>query len=778
MIYPHSRDSSLVGRGDSFRGGLLVASNLEPYSHRRTPSAVKLDVATGGLVSSLDTVLRITGGTWVAWGSGSGDRVRADEKGRLWVPPSNPAYKLRRVWLSPNAVENYYRGFCNRVLWPLFHGEPEHIRFHVPYWDGYQRTNRLFADTILEEGSEDATVWIHDHHLCLVPAMLRAANPRRNIAHFWHVPWPEPDLFNQFHHAAEIVAGLLGNDLIGFQTPSYAKNFLKCAEACPGTSVDHDEMTVSLLHGRITRVRAFPTSIDFNRFESISGSAETSAKIPEIRAKYRLPKLVGLAVDHLDYTKGIVRRFEALDLFFRCNPGFRGKFSFVQIIAMPGNSKPYLSHRREVEERIAEINGKYGTTKWQPVLYFRNKLEQDELAAWYRLADVAVIAPICDGMNLVAKEYAAARCDGTGVLILGKDAGAAEELVDALLVDPTDTGVFACAIHRALTMPEGEKRKRMSRLRNQIRENTIFDWVGAIVDELALIPALKQGTRHALSCRNEIQKRLSGKDLLLCLDFDGTLAPIVEQPETAAMPDAIIAIIQELKERYPIAVISGRNLADLRKRVGLEGVTYEGNNGADMEGLSAFESGRPLMIEFLTAARNAFSSFPGVQIEDKEMTASIHFRRISPMFLEHFLSAFRRLAGDFKDTLIISEERKVFEIRPQGTWNKGDAVLRLMEGVFKGRFPVYIGDDSSDEAGFRAVRGEGLSVSVGGNPETDYYLRNQGEVHEFLTLIAGISHQHDQQCNSKGNQKRLSPYKRTNKGCRNRDRQLPLPGSP
>ena len=738
MESPFSMDARLSGRGDSFRGGLVVASNREPCSHRKTARGLQCEVPAGGLVSALDTVLRVTGGTWVAWGSGSGDREGADNQGRLWVPPDNPAYTLRRVWLCPDAVKNYYRGFCNRVLWPLFHGEPDRIRYRGHFWDEYRRANQLFAEAILREAGEDATVWIHDYHLCLVPALLRTANPLRTIAHFWHVPWPEPGLFACIPHGAEILAGLLGNDLIGFQIPSHADSFLKCAEACLGASVDRVAMTVTW-QGRLTQVRAFPISIDFKRFDDLAGSEETVALVTRLRAKHRLPRRVALAVDRLDYTKGILPRLQALELFFRSYPDFRGVVTLVQIAVMTRSGEPYRSCRREIEERIAEINAEFGTSGWRPVLYFPKKLEQEDLVAWYRLADLALVTPLRDGMNLVAKEYVAARHGGSGTLILGKQAGAAAELTDALLVEPNDTGAFAATIRQALTMPDREKRTRMAGLREQVRQNTIFHWVGDILDELALLPAVKRGARHALSQCAELQKCLAGRELFLCLDFDGTLAPIVEQPELAAMPDSIRTLIEALREHYPIAVISGRSLQDLKCRVALPGLIYGGNHGAEMEDLNVVVDGRPLLKAFLSAAHQAFASLPGVQIEDKGVTASIHFRRVKPVHLEQFLAAFQGLTGNYADTLLISEGRKVFEIRPLGSFTKGDAVMRLMEGVGKGRIPVYVGDDSSDEDGFRAVREIGIAVAVGGSPEANFYLRNQGEVGDFLALLAGIS---------------------------------------
>lgn len=740
-------DSQLSGRGDKFRGGLIIASNREPYFHRKTGRGLKLEIPAGGLVSALDTVLRVTGGTWIAWGSGRGDRQGADASGRVWVPPGSPAYTLRRVWLSPTAVKNYYQGFCNLVLWPLFHGESDRIVFETPFWDEYERTNRTFAEAIRDEGGEDSTIWIQDYHLCLVPRMLRATDPERTIAHFWHVPWPGRELFVHAPHGAEIIAGLLGNDLIGFQIPLYALNFMECAAGCLGASIDYEAMTVTW-RGRVTQVRSFPISTDFNRFDILAGSTATAERAGRLREKYRLPRLVGLAVDRLDYTKGISQRFQALDLFFRRNRDFQGAFTFIQVAVMTRSGEPYQRYRQEIEDLIARINAEYGTVDWQPIIYRKNKLEQQDLVAHYRLADVAVITPIRDGMNLVAKEYVAARGDGDGVLILGRQAGAAAELTDSILVDPCDIEAFAGAIHRALTMPRREQKKRMAQLRERVQKNTIYHWVGAILDELALLPVTKRGARHALRYGSEIVTRLAGRELFLCLDFDGTLAPIVEQPELATMPDNIRSLLTELKERYPIAVISGRSLGDIRRRAGLPGLVYGGNHGAEMENGAPGAGGRTSLEEFLAAAHQAFACLPGIQIEDKGLTASIHFRRVEPMFLGEFLTSFQGIARKFAEKVRITEGRKVFEIRPHGAIGKGDAVEQLMEGVGRGRLPLYVGDDTSDEDAFRAVRRAGISVAVGGSPEADYYLRNQGEVQEFLALLARIPHPGEKHCSA------------------------------
>jgi trehalose 6-phosphate synthase/phosphatase len=732
--------SALAGGADRVRGGLIVASNREPYSHRRTGRGITVEVPTGGLVSAMDTVLRHTGGTWVAWGSGSADRQGADAAGRVAVPPGDPRYTLRRVWLSARSVANYYHGFANRVLWPLFHGEPDRGFFRERYWDEYVLANRAFAAAILEEGGDDATVWVHDYHLCLVPRMIRAAKPARTIAHFWHIPWPDPELFRLCPHGAELVAGLLGNDLIGFQIPLHARNFLACAQACPGAHVDHRAMTVTL-NGRTTHVKAFPISIDYRRFDSLSASPETAERMARIREELRLPSLVGIGVDRLDFSKALIQRFQAIDLLFRRYRSLRGKFTFIQVAVMTRSGEPYLSYRREVEALIVRINQRYARDGWQPIIYRDRPLDSRDLVACYRMADAAVVSPLCDGMNLVAKEYAASKGDGEGVLVLSRHAGAAAELAEALLIDPCDIEGVAKAIHTALTMSRRERRTRMECLRKRVREHTIYHWIGDILHELALVPFIRSGRfRHALGHWPEIGKRIAGRELFLCLDFDGTLAPIVERPELAEMPEEIRALLVFLKDRCTVVILSGRSLADIRARVGIPGLIYGGNHGAELEmagkSVPGLPDDRPLLEEFLARAGEELARFPGVLIEDKGVTASVHFRLVNPSHLAGFTGAFRELSRHYRERLRITEGRKVFEVRPRGARGKGEALGWVMEAAGRGRMPVYIGDDTSDEDAFRAIRGKGISVSVGGSPEAEYSLGKQGEVREFLELLA------------------------------------------
>jgi trehalose-6-phosphate synthase len=315
---------------------LIIVSNREPYVHKKAGLSIKAEKSAGGLTSALDDVLRATGGTWVAWGSGSGDRDVVDEKNGVMVPPEQPSYALKRVWLSPGEADNYYHGYSNQVLWPLCHITLDRVYYRKKFWEEYTRVNRLFADAVLEEAGTDAVVWIHDFHLCLVPQFVRERRPDLIFAHFWHIPWPDWSVFRVCPQSKEILEGLLGNDLVGFQIPLFARNFMACAQDSLGADIDHQRQTVAF-RGRITRLKAFPISVDFEKFHALASSSRTGRFMKKLREQHRLEGIhVGLGVDRLEYTKALIKRLQAIHLLFERHARLRGKFTFIQIAVSRG----------------------------------------------------------------------------------------------------------------------------------------------------------------------------------------------------------------------------------------------------------------------------------------------------------------------------------------------------------------------------------------------------------------------------------------------------------
>lgn len=482
MVDPRSARRVYAAFRSAFPDGrLIVVSNRQPYVHRYGEAGeITVESPAGGLALALDPVLQAVGGAWVAWGDGDADRIVVDEDDRVCVPPDDPAYTLRRLWLSDDEVQDYYLGFSNQGLWPLCHNILEHVRFRDRYWSAYRAVNLRFARAAAEElGDAGGMVWFQDYHLALAPRYFRELRPDVTTASFWHVPWPAWETFRVCPWKLEILEGLLANDLLGFHLDSFANNFLDACERELGAFVGRKKHRV-VHRGHMTHVAAAPISIDVDHFESMAASDETQARMERIRDDLRLRgKRVGVGVDRLDYTKGIVERLEALRRLFQGYPELVGNFTFVQI-AVPSRSEipAYQTLEDEVDGKIEALNEALATDSWKPVVTIKDSLPQSELVAYYRLADVVVVSSIQDGMNLVVKEYVASQDpDEPGAVCLSEFAGASEELDHTLPVNPFYTQGFAEDIKRALDMPLEERRDRMAAMKRDLAQNTIYDWM-------------------------------------------------------------------------------------------------------------------------------------------------------------------------------------------------------------------------------------------------------------------------------------------------------------
>jgi trehalose 6-phosphate synthase/phosphatase len=724
---------------------LVIVSNREPYAHKRSGLSIKIEQPAGGLTSAMDEVLIATGGSWVAWGSGNADRDNVDIDDRVAVPPERPAYMLKRVWLGPSEVENYYHGYSNQVLWPLCHITLDRVYFRKKFWDDYVRVNEAFARAVLEEVKGEDVVWIHDYHLCLVPRILRKKRPELTIAHFWHIPWPDWSVYRICPQSKEILEGLLGNDLIGFQIPMFIRNFMDCVRECLDAEIDYHLGTVTY-QGHVTTLKAFPISIDFGKFNTMASAQRTIAVMKELRERYHLPAAVGIGVDRLEYTKALIKRLQAIALFFERYEKLRGKFTFIQIAVPTRIKEPYLSYKKTVEELIAKINEKYANETWKPIVYIDTKVEHRDLVAYYRMADVAIISSVYDGMNLVAKEYAAAQVDEKGVLILSELAGAADELEGAILVNPYDVETFSTSIKTALGLRTVEKTQRMSALRKQIQENDIYKWTRDILQEIVDV-ANKKKNRSFYLFDHEYRFRsaLPNGRIFLFLDYDGTLAPIAESPDKAAISHTMHTLVANVAARMPVAIVTGRGLDDIQQRLGIEKAIYAANHGSEIRAngetlvSQQSEQNRRVLEELLDRLRAALAAFPGVIIEDKGLTASVHYRRVDLRRLADAASLFENIVRDYEQSFRITHGKKVFEIRPIAAWHKGDAVTWILDKMGDGRTPVYIGDDITDEDAYRALKGRGLSIAVGGSAYADYYIRRQEEVERVLEYLAALA---------------------------------------
>ncbi|MBV9302458.1 MAG: trehalose-6-phosphate synthase [Acidobacteriaceae bacterium] len=467
----------------------ILVSNREPFEHRHASTGINCVQPAGGLASALDPVMRACGGLWIAHGSGDADTQTVDKFDRVKLPPDDAQYTLRRVWLSKEEHEAHYLGLSNQGIWPLCHVAFTRPVFDADDWQAYRRVNERFAETVLEEaGSDPAFVFIQDYHFALLPRMLRNARPNLVIAQFWHVPWPNSEVFNLFPWKDEILDGLLGNDLLGFQLQHHCQNFLKTVDCSLEARVDESGSEICR-GGHSTHVRPFPIGIDFDAHAELADSDAVANQTRRWREELSLKgKMLGIGIDRLDYTKGIPERLRSLGRLLEMHPQYRGKLVFAQIAVPSRSSLPeYRNIEQEVDYLTAQINRRWGTSSWRPIVLMKRNYNASEMIALHRLADFCVVSSLHDGMNLVAKEFAASRADEDGVLVLSKFTGAAHELKEALQVNPFSVEECANAYRDALTMQPDERKRRMRKMRESVEDNNVYRWAGKLLSELARV---------------------------------------------------------------------------------------------------------------------------------------------------------------------------------------------------------------------------------------------------------------------------------------------------
>jgi trehalose 6-phosphate synthase len=487
---------------------VLIVSNREPYVHvRRKDNIVEIQRPASGLVTALEPIVRACSGTWIAHGAGNADRDTVDKNDHVMVPPERPAYRIRRVWLSPEEEQGYYYGFANEGLWPLCHIAHTRPVFRAPDWEHYQNVNRRFAEITADEAhTEDPIILVQDYHFALLPRMLRERLPRATIITFWHIPWPNPEAFGILPWREEVLDGLLGSSILGFHTQFHCNNFFDTVDRFVEARVDRETFSISY-GGDLTEVRRYPISIEWP-----PSALQVQAPVEECRKRVRErlglgPDVkLGVGVDRLDYTKGILERFSAVERLLELEPRWIGKFAFIQIAAPSRSSiDEYQNLDARVRTLAARINERFGKGNYQPIILKIEHHDAAQVYEFYRAAEVCFVSSLHDGMNLVAKEFVAARDDEQGVLILSQFTGAARELAEALIVNPYDFEQSAAALHLALTMSPEEQRARMRSMRNLVQEFNVFRWAGRM-----LIDAARMRHRRRVLARTRTARRAAG----------------------------------------------------------------------------------------------------------------------------------------------------------------------------------------------------------------------------------------------------------------------------
>ena len=482
-------DADVTRQSDSESGQLfddkqlLVVSNRQPYQHEKQTDSDEVSISrpVGGLTASLDPMMQETGGTWIAWGDSSGDRSVVDDSSCVDVPPEEPQYTLRRVWLSDSQVQSYYYGFSNQVLWPLCHSGLSTVHSEQSYWQQYYQTNQQFADAVATEADDEAVIWLHDYHLALASWFVRRRlGGKPTIMQFWHIPWPAWDVFRACPHAEELLRGLLGNDVLGFHVDRYARHFLQCVDAALDDATVNWRSNEVFYRGSPTRAKAIPMGVPFEKINR-KATSYSRRDFSAFRESYGIDAgtRVAVGVDRLDYTKGIPERLRALEHLWEQYPEWRGSLTYVQ--KGTGSRTEIQAYQRiqtAIDREVERINERFGTDDWQPIERIAERLSQEELYGLYRHSDIGIVSPIRDGFNLVAEEYAAAQTDSDGVLVLSTQAGVHDMLEESVVsVSPFDVELFAERLDDALRMSPTERQSRMQRIRETVAANDLQTWL-------------------------------------------------------------------------------------------------------------------------------------------------------------------------------------------------------------------------------------------------------------------------------------------------------------
>jgi trehalose 6-phosphate synthase/phosphatase len=697
---------------------LLIVSNRLPVTLRDDAGVLSLQHSAGGLATALGGPHERGEGLWIGW-PGAVEHLAAGQLSEL--ERRFGEQRLVPVHLPPEEVERYYRGYCNGVLWPLFHYLLHQLPRRVEAWDAYESANERFAEAVAAHHRAGDVVWVHDYHLMLVPAMLRRRIPDARIGFFLHIPFPASEIFRTLPRRAQLLEGLLGADLLGFHTAAYMRHFESSLLRILGLPTDLDRVQVG---GREVQLGVFPLGIDARAFSSIATDPPTDAEVQALKGEPGTKLLLG--VDRLDYTKGIPRRLLAFERLLECHPELRGRIRLVQV-AVPSREDvhAYQEFRNETDMLIGRIHGEFATPHWVPIHYLHRSVTPRELVALYRAAHVMLVTPLRDGMNLVAKEFVASRTDEDGVLVLSEFAGAASEMAEAIHVNPYDIEGTAEACHRALTLPEAQRRWRIRSLRKRVFSNDVDRWFQRFLERLEAVPACAPSAptppARVAAAAEQLRK---AESLLLLLDYDGTLVPFAPTPELAAPDPGLLELLERLAGRAgtQVHVISGRSRETLEEWLGALPVGLHAEHGywsrapGSREWVGLEAPAQEWRSRVLAILEDFAARTPGSLIEEKTAALAWHYRSADPEFGEvqarELLVHLRELLSNLPVEIVPGA--KVIEVRQHGI-HKGRVVAQLL-GASPASSVLALGDDRTDEDLFAALPEGALAVHVGPAP--------------------------------------------------------------
>lgn len=725
---------------------LLIVSNRLPVTVEKRKGEILYKRSVGGVATGLQSLLDERESLWIGWAEVPLSRVSTEERDEI-AAHLRAHHDSVPVYLSDADVRGFYHGFSNRTLWPLFHYFTRFAEFDSAMWAAYQRVNRKYRDAILEVAEPGDVIWVNDYQLMLLPQMLREELPDVSIGFFLHIPFPALEVFRVLPWRRELLTGLLGSDLVGFHTHDYAANFLASVQHLLGHEVQRGRVDVG---DRVCLAGAFPMGIDFERYERAAKSRPAAQEARRIADRSAGRKLV-LSIDRLDYTKGIPERLEAFGAFLEKHPEWRGRVSMLAV-AVPSRTRVerYRQLKAEVDGLVGSINGQFGTMDWTPIRYLYRSLTLNSLVAAYVAADVALVTPLRDGMNLIAKEYLAARTDDTGVLVLSEMAGAARELAEAVIVNPFSQDEIVDGLHRALTMPDEEQRLHNSAMRTRLARYTVQRWAHDFFDTLEDVKLLQlRSAEYLLDLvqRDRIVASYRNADVrILVLDYDGTLTGFSPRPGLAKPTPELKELLGRLtgEQRNRVVIVSGRDGETLEKWVGDLPLDLIAEHGAWIRELGQpWRTLEPMDDSWKPQLRQVLEVFvdrtPGSLLEEKSFSLVWHYRMVKPDLAETRLAELREALSAQVNSLglTVMEGNKILEVKPPNV-SKGRAAHHYMHET-DADFVIVIGDDRTDEDMFEAAPEDAWTIKVGRGPTTARFsVDGHQDVIDLLTKLAEV----------------------------------------
>lgn len=727
----------------------IIVSNRLPLQISIEDDKLEVSPSVGGLATGMKSVHAEGNGIWVGWSGITEEEI--GDKLKLEVEQRIKDEKCVTVNLTQKDIDDYYLGFSNRALWPLFHYFMEYTAFETSEWNAYVRVNEKFAEAILKELNDGDTVWVHDYQLLLLPELIREKRPKVTIGFFLHIPFPSYEIFRTFPWRSEVLKGILGADLIGFHTYDYERHFLSSIKRILRLDVQFNEIS---FHNRIIKVDSFPMGIDYQKFwdagykhnNETEEKSDLQRRLDEHIDPENEKKLV-LSIDRMDYTKGIPNRIKAFEYFLNKYPQYKEKVRLV-MLAVPSRSNvpQYKKLKRETDELVGRINGQFATVSWTPIWYYYRSLPFADLIDLYTSADVALITPVRDGMNLVAKEYVATRTNRTGVLILSEMAGAAKEMNEALLINPNSYDDFSDTLQRALEMPKNEQNTRMKFLQKRLKRYDVEKWAKEFLSALDATKELKQvivakelTVSHVSNIKEDYTK---AKKRLLLLDYDGTLTGFKDNPQDAKPDEELFELLDSLQadKKNNLVLISGRDKQTFNSWFNWKPYNLVTDHGVWLREANEWIELERLKNDWMTHLLPILETFvdrtPGTFIEQKNYSLAWHYRTADPELAQIRTTELKTVVTSMiaNHDLSLLEGNKVMEIKSSNV-NKGRATSRLLLGEDYDCV-IIIGDDWTDEYMFEEAPENAYTIKVGyKKTKARYQIKSSDQVRDFLKSI-------------------------------------------